>query len=229
MTTYSGTDNLEVMAHAVNYNNFLIQLIRSHVKEKELILDFGAGIGLFAEQLKALNYNISCIEQDKSQLVMIRKKGIEAYSNIDDIEDNSVDYIYSLNVLEHIEDDVLITEKLYKKLKNGGKLLIYVPAFQVLYSSMDKKVGHYRRYSKSTLSALVKQCGFKIITIKHADSAGFFATILYKFFGSNTGTLNINTLVFYDKYIFPISHLFDSILGYFFGKNIYVFVEKNCH
>ncbi len=226
MTIYSGTDNLEVMAQAINYNKFLQELIISHAKEKDIILDFGAGLGTFAEQLNKYHYNICCIEQDNNQSEIINRKGIKSYTHIDSIDDNSIDYIYSLNVLEHIENDFLMVSQLYKKLKVGGKLLIYVPAFQLLYSSMDKKVGHYRRYSKSSLLALLQQSNFEVVEVKYADSAGFFASLLYKFIGNKSGDLNIKTLIFYDKYIFPLSQLLDKVVSNFFGKNIYIVVEK---
>ena len=45
---YSGTENLEVMSEAINYNAYLTHLVFSHVKATDSILDFGAGIGTFS-------------------------------------------------------------------------------------------------------------------------------------------------------------------------------------
>jgi len=60
MTSYSGTDNLEVMAEAKNYNAFLLGLILQPIKPTDLLLDFGAGIGTFAILLKGLGYQVVC-------------------------------------------------------------------------------------------------------------------------------------------------------------------------
>ena len=75
--------------------------------------------------------------------------------------DASFNYIYTLNVLEHIEDDAAALRSLHAKLTDGGKLLIYVPAFPVLYTSMDAKVGHVRRYTRDTLMTRVTAAGFQ--------------------------------------------------------------------
>jgi predicted SAM-dependent methyltransferase len=56
--------------------------------------------------------------------------------------------IYSSNVLEHIEDDSRALNEMFAKLQINGKLAIYVPAFMFLFSDLDIKAGHFRRYSK---------------------------------------------------------------------------------
>jgi hypothetical protein len=56
-----------------------------------------------------------------------------------------------LDVLEHIEDDVAILQKLNTLLQDRGKLIIKVPALNFIYGEMDRAIGHYRRYNKNTL------------------------------------------------------------------------------
>ena len=63
----------------------------------------------------------------------------------------SYDLIFTSNVLEHIEDDVTILHDLFLHTNDGGQLVVYVPAFQFLYSRLDEKAGHFRRYSKKDL------------------------------------------------------------------------------
>ena len=50
-----------------------------------------------------------------------------------------------MNVLEHIHNDTATIAALRARLKIGGRLLIYVPAFPLLYTSVDRKVRHVRR------------------------------------------------------------------------------------
>jgi hypothetical protein len=107
------------------------------------------------------------------------------------------------------------------KLKTGGKILIYVPAFNVLYSSMDKYVGHYRRYRKRTLVNCFVNAGLQIEKVKYVDSIGFFAALLYKWINSD-GKLNNRSVVFFDRFLFPLSRLCDFFCSCFFGKNVYV-------
>ncbi len=220
MTEYSGTGNLEVMADAVNYNKFLAELVLSHAKVGDRILDFGAGIGTFAKRISEHGYNVCCVEPDPKQASVIAKSGLAVYGDLNQINDDSLDYLYTLNVLEHIEDDHAMLRELYRKLKPGGRLLIYVPAFQVLYSSMDHKVGHYRRYTRSGLADLVLHAGFNVANTRYADSVGFLATLLYKLVGDNSGAVNGRALVAYDRLLFPLSRIVDKLLGSFVGKNV---------
>ena len=143
MNGYTGTDNLEIMAAAIKYNNFLMALILDQMHPGINILDIGAGIGTFANRLHKEGYNVLCFEPDLKQSAVIKANGIPVAISIAEIEISSLDFIYSLNVLEHIDDDIDALKRWYALLKPGGRMLIYVPAFQMLYSSMDKKVGHF--------------------------------------------------------------------------------------
>ena len=67
-----------------------------------------------------------------------------------------VDLIYTSNVLEHIDDDLAALKQLRATLSPGGRIAIYVPAMQVLYSDMDRSLGHYRRYGRQELLAKLK-------------------------------------------------------------------------
>ena len=105
---------------------------------------------------------------------------------------------------------------------------MYVPAFKFLYSEMDLKVGHIRRYEKNELIKKVKASGFKIIYCNYADSIGFFASILLKYLGynSNTGIGSEKSLIFYNK-IVGLSFFLDNIgLKKFVGKNIALLAKK---
>lgn len=226
MCEYSGTDNLEVMAEAVNYNKFLLTLIFSYAKRGDRIVDFGAGIGTFARELAQNGYRVHCIEPDTRQAQVITATGLSVSASLEEVEDESVDYLYSLNVLEHIEDDVTMLCEWRRKLKPGGQLLIYVPAFQLLYSSMDRKVGHFRRYTKGDLVKKLHLAGLAVKTAHYVDSIGFFAALAFRLTGNQSGDLNRRALVIYDRLIFPASRLCDRLFAYLFGKNVVVVAKK---
>jgi SAM-dependent methyltransferase len=220
MSEYSGIENLEVMVEAVNYNAFLVALIRSEARAGETVVDFGAGIGTFAKALALDGHQVQCIEPDRRQRERIVQAGLPAFADISNLADRSVDLLYSLNVLEHIEDDVAVLRVCHEKIKPGGRVLIYVPAFQVLYSSMDKLVGHRRRYTRSDLAEKMRLAGFEIFRNEYVDSAGFLATLLFKAFGSESGAINRGALIAYDRYVFPVSRLLDRVFSRVFGKNV---------
>lgn len=219
---YSGTENLEVMSEAINYNAYLTHLVFSHVKATDSILDFGAGIGTFSIPLKKKGFDVSAVESDLKQLKRISESGVTSFSSLEEIPDETFDYIFSLNVLEHIDDDVSLLKMCRDKIKPGGRLLIYVPAFQVLYSSMDKKVGHFRRYTRSELLSKVNAAGFHVIKNEYVDCLGFFASLFFKFFGNDDGRINRKALIVYDRYFFPLSRVADIFLNRLLGKNIFL-------
>jgi SAM-dependent methyltransferase len=219
---YNGRDNLEVMLEAKKYNKYLFDLILSNARKGELIVDFGAGSGTFCLPVVAEGYRVVCVETDPLLANSLLEQGLEVVTRLETIEDESIDYLYTLNVLEHIEDDEAMARLWFQKLKKGGQLLVYVPAFQALYTSMDRKVGHYRRYTKQMLSTKLVKAGFEIDELKYADSLGYLVTLLYKAFDNGGGDVDLRALKIYDKWIFPLSRFLDLVAHPFIGKNVYV-------
>ena len=215
------------MKCALNYNSFLFNLIKKNISEKQKVLDFGAGIGTFTNLISKFAFDVICIEPDKDQINYIKYElGLKVKSNMNLVKDDSIDVIYSLNVFEHIYDDVKAIKMCYKKIKPGGLLLVYVPAHQLLFSSMDKHVGHFRRYSMSNLSQKIRSSGFIIENAEYIDSIGFFASYLYKLINQD-GKISFKSIVFYDKFIFKISRFFDIFFSQYFGKNLFIIGRKN--
>lgn len=226
MNEYAGTDNLEVMAEAVKYNAFLASQVASMARPGDRILDFGAGIGTFARCMAEGGHDVVCLEPDPAQAQRLRAAGLAVRESLADIDDDSLDYIYTLNVLEHIEDDQSVLAGFARKLKQGGRLLVYVPAFALLYSSMDRKVGHLRRYRRGGLLSQVAAAGFADADARYVDSLGFFATLAYKVSGNSSGGINMRMLKFYDRFLFPASRIADKVFGKAFGKNILLTARK---
>jgi SAM-dependent methyltransferase len=229
MSTYTGYENLEAMAIAVNYNNYLFSLILTCMKtERELkVLDIGAGIGTFAKKVRDKGYDVLCYEPDPGQSEIMKAKGLRVTRCLDDVTPASLDLIYSLNVLEHIENDTQALLQWLLLLKPGGRMLIYVPAFQFLFSSMDRKVGHFRRYRKSELVKKSSVAGYKIVRAEYADSIGFFASIAYKYLNNSSGDINQKALQIYDRFIFPISKALDLVMHSMLGKNVFLIIERD--
>jgi len=105
-------------------------------------------------------------------------------------------------------------------------MLVYVPAFQILFSSMDRKVGHFRRYTLGQLVLAARAAGLVVESARYADCAGFLATLLYKWFGSDTGEINRKSLVAFDRYVFPLSRAADRLFRSWLGKNAVVVARR---
>ena len=152
--------------------------------------------------------------------------GLTVVSDLEHLSDGSVDYVYSLNVLEHIEDDGAIAKLWWRKLRPEGQLLVFVPAFQYLFTSMDQHVGHHRRYTRASLTHLLNNAQFAITQSQYVDSLGVLATLLYKLMDQGSGQVNVRMLKIYDQWVFPISRLLDKVTGPLIGKNVLVRAVK---
>jgi SAM-dependent methyltransferase len=222
---YSGVDILEALETAHNYNDYLIRLIRESTGSKDLI-DFGAGIGTFSERLRSAGYHVTCIEPDPIQRQRLEEQGFDTFDNITLVPDDSAPFIFSLNVFEHIEHDTIVIREVRQKVKPGGALLIYVPAFECLWTSLDDKLCHYRRYTKTTLRRLVEQEGFTIEHIRYADCLGFIAALVFRLLNRSAGAVTATVISFYDRWIFPPSRVLDKLFGRWFGKNVYALCKR---
>jgi SAM-dependent methyltransferase len=222
---YSGVDILEALESAHNYNDYLTRLIRESTESTDLI-DFGAGIGTFSKRLRTAGYHVKCIEPDPVQRQRLEEQGFDTLENITSVPDESASFIFSLNVFEHIEHDSVAIREVRQKLKPGGTLLIYVPAFACLWTSLDEKLCHYRRYTKTTLRRLVEQEGLAIERARYADCLGFIATLIFRLFNRRASTLTAAAISFYDRWVFAPSRFLDRLFGRWFGKNVYVLCRK---
>lgn len=227
---YSGMNQLvEGEENLDSYNRFLVKsfgkFLTVNNEQKPQVLDFGAGVGTLALLWKEmLEISPFCVEIDDAQFTTLQHRGFEATKDFKTVS-QKFDLIYTSNVLEHILDDQLTIKELSTALKKSGKLVIYVPAFMILFSGMDEAVGHYRRYARQELLSKVKAAGLHVDKCVYVDSLGFPASLAIRILGYK-GAANIGgslSLRIYDKLIFPISRLLDRLgFQYLIGKNLFL-------
>lgn len=224
---YEHTEGLEFLQEANNYNGFLRSLVQQWAPMGvNNAVDFGAGIGTFSDSLLGHAQRTTSVEIDPVHRAVLIAKGFEVAS-LEEIPDSSVDYVYSLNVLEHIEDDVGLLRRISKIVRPGGRIFIYVPALNVLWSSMDDLVGHVRRYDRPMLTQALRAAGLQVLQARYADSAGLVATLGYKLVGRSDGKVDSRTIRLFDRYAFPAGRVLDRVgMQYLAGKNLYAIAEK---
>lgn len=221
MTEYHGKENLDFLSAVPNYLNEVEHLLLQFIGNANKVLDFGAGSGTYLCRLAARNIKPDAVELDAEYAA---KLSCPRY--LADLP-HKYERIYTCDVLEHIEDDIEILKELHAKLEEGGKIFIYVPAFNLLYSAMDKKIGHFRRYTKNILTQRMKAAGFAIERAEYVDSIGFFGGLFYKYFGDKSGNINSPAIYKYYQYIFPLSRTLDKLgAKHLLGKNLLVIAQK---
>lgn len=224
LQSYPGTSVLEVVEEAQRYNLYLASQINRHLQPHFKVLDFGAGVGTFSLPLLGRGVEVICVEPDTALCARLRDAGVNVAIGLDEVADQSMDLIYTLNVLEHIADDAETVHALSTKLKPGGILLIYVPAFNILYSAFDAKIGHLRRYRRGTLASLVLAAGLQIVELRYVDSIGFLVALVFRVF--NGANVNRTVVRLYDLVCFPLSCVADKALSNVIGKNVMVIAKK---
>ena len=217
---YVGRENLDVMVVAGNYNRWLIDLAAANFDHGAKLLDFGAGTGTLTRLFRARGFDVRACEPDAAMARELVRAGVPTEQSLDAVADGAFAGVVSFNVLEHIEDDAAALRALRAKLQPGGRLFLYVPAFPILYSSMDRQVGHFRRYRRGPLTKLLERCGFRVTRSRYADSLGFPAALAYRLIGPKDGMLTPASVARYDRLAFPLSRALDTLIGGSIGKNV---------
>lgn len=130
-----------------------------------------------------------------------------------------------LNVLEHIEDDRAALSRMQSILVPGGSIVLLVPAFPSLYGPIDRNLGHYRRYSRTSLTKLATAAGLEIRKIHYVNIPGFFGWWM------NSRLLRREAqskrqIEYFDRYILPWTSRLEAILAPPFGQSIFAVLKK---
>jgi SAM-dependent methyltransferase len=222
---YEGKDNLEAMESAHNYHAFLVSMILAHADPSKPQLDFGAGTGTHARRLRDRGLVVKCVEPDHELASQLRLAGFDVAARPLEFGEAFAS-IYSLNVLEHIEDDDSALRDLFTVLHPGGRLVLYVPAFSLLFSEMDRRVGHFRRYRARMLRGQVEAAGFRVVECRYVDSLGFVAAFVYRML-ERDGNLSERSISLYDRWVFPASRILDRAVSKWWGKNLLLVATRD--
>ena len=229
---YSGGE-LEVMSIAHNYRRYWMSKIPSLPSDSH-VLEVGAGIGSNVVQLLEMFNKVSLIEPDKGQEAILREKFKDqvmtsklvirsGYHEM--LSSDKFDLILYIDVLEHIESDLAEIQLASSKLQPNGRLFLVVPAFQALFSNYDRKLSHYRRYSKKNLRG-VTPSNLEVESLFFLDSVGLLGVVLNRIL--HTTSLSLVAVRVWDVILIPVSIVLDRfIFKHRFGKSLVLIAKKN--
>ena len=86
------------------------------------------------------------------------------------IQDSAYDAILALDIIEHIPNDTLALSEIHRILKSDGAFVVFVPAYQFLWSFQDEISHHQRRYETHDLRSKILQAGFEINKLTYVNS-----------------------------------------------------------
>jgi len=154
--------------------------------EGERILEVGCGIGTLTKSLsEQKRYRIVAIDSSQICLKKAREKRLDVVYMQQDICNpsnllqytNHFDSAVVSDVLEHIKDDQRALTNINLLLKEDGAVVLTVPAFQMLYSNHDRKVGHLRRYSKREIVRKLSTAGYDVEICRYWNFLGLLGWI----------------------------------------------------
>jgi glycosyltransferase involved in cell wall biosynthesis len=169
---------LRDMELATRFTQWLIKRLDPYLPG--VVLEVGAGIG---NNVRALLHKDHVVATEPDvEYVRLLQNAFWGRSTVDvrqwDVAQPApdswaqVDSILCSNVLEHIDDDGQAIRNMKGILKEGGQLVLVVPAGRFLYGSMDKVLEHRRRYSKKELVSLLSREGFAVKTVFSMNKPG---------------------------------------------------------
>lgn len=197
------------------------------------IIDHGAGTGgLSTALITAGHDNVIAVEPDPQLVEVLHTKfGADRVfaGTLDDYlvahGKGSVDTIVSSNVLEHIADDVACLEAMHVLLRPGGAVGLYLPARPELYGSLDRRVGHHRRYTKPELADKLARAGFHVEHVQYRNLVGvvpwLIAGRLLKVDKLGDGSLKL-----FDRVVFPVARWLEDRVPPAYGLNLVAIATK---
>ena len=237
-TAYTMADQA-LMADAKRYFAWQSRLVLREAGQR--VVEAGCGTGNFTQHLVAsiqegdreaviaVDQEAQCIEILRSRLGD-RKNLTTVVAAVGSPEFGALrryapDTCVCLNVLEHIEDDAEALDSMASILPAGGTVVLIVPAFAALYGPIDRNLGHYRRYSRRSITMLGQAAGLKVRKAHYMNSAGWAgwwlnARILKR---EKQSAAQIR---FFDRYVVPPMEWVEERIRPPFGQSLFVVLER---
>lgn len=127
-------------------------------------LEVGCGQGALATLL-AQRYDYVGYEPDETSFAVARARlaaggrGSVWNTVLPERPDRTFDVVGAFEVLEHLEDDRATLASWARWVRPGGHLILSVPAHPHRFGAADRDVGHFRRYTRTGLQALLVSVG----------------------------------------------------------------------
>jgi len=227
---YAGNE-LDLFRHATAWKAYYASVLQPYVRGA--VLEVGAGLGgttRFLLNEKVTSYE--AIEPDPGLSALLgealrgdERVAVSTRTVADLPAGDRFDCITYIDVLEHIEDDRGELAAAAGHLATGGVLAVLSPAFEALRSPFDEAIGHWRRYTRSSLEAAFPR-GLRVIESRYFDALGaglsFANRMLLK-----SDQPSLRQIEFWNRFIIPPTRVVDPLLSAWWGRSVLVIARKS--
>ena len=181
-----GSHILARLSRAPNFNSWMADQIRRYCGQR--VLEIGSGVGNLTRGLIPRTHYVA---SDINPLYLERLDALSAdrpymttsYCDVTDVTSfprlpGGYDTVICLNVIEHVSDDRGALSNIKSVLGEGGKAIVLVPQGQWNFGTLDRVLGHERRYSRASLAKLAEDCGFDVTAMFQFNRIGTAAWFL---------------------------------------------------
>lgn len=216
-------EELDIFRHARRWKAYWSRHVRPWIRGD--VVEVGAGIGANTAGLQTPGVRSwLCLEPDPELAERLRAATVSlahcsvAVGTAPSLPRASYDTVLYIDVLEHIADDKAELAHAAELLRPAGNLIVLSPAHQSLYSPFDAAIGHYRRYNRRSLAACTPP-GCRIEWLGYLDSVGVATSFANRALLKQSQP-TLQQILFWDRFIVPVSAAVDRRLGYRFGKSV---------
>lgn len=192
-------------------------------------LEIGCASGSFLSQLKCYGWDVDGLELSAYAAQKAKAQGFNVIcSSLEDfhLDQPVYDLVVGWMVLEHLHDPLGSLKKLYQITKPGANLVVSVPNFSYLGTSIFKSYeyslhlpAHLSHFDERTIKLMLDKAGWKVTNILHqrvlgpwAGSLGFFISQLPLLRRISKYLVNYDRYFSsIDKYLYPIAMFLASI------------------
>ncbi|HLN03128.1 MAG TPA: glycosyltransferase [Bryobacteraceae bacterium] len=171
-----GARILDTLAEMPRFNQWMADTIRPFLGSR--VLEIGAGIGNLTRKLSSRRKMYVASDIDEEHLARLgtrfhsRPNFQVCHCDVVDPNDfrafaERFDSVICLNVVEHVEDDRLALANISSALVKGGRAVVLVPQDQSIYGTLDKVLGHHRRYEEAQLRQRMEEAGLRVKQVIH--------------------------------------------------------------
>jgi glycosyltransferase involved in cell wall biosynthesis len=201
------------------YLSWISRKLRPYLGDE--VLEINAGIGNIAGRLMARRVLYIAADKDPLHVHALRNRFLRTpnvvVQHIDPEDpagfaglENTVDTVLCIDVFEDIADPEAVMARLTGLLKPGGRIVILAPNLPAVFGTLDRSIGHKRRYSADRLRELLAAHRFSVDRVDSFNKAALLPWWAYsKLFGA--GRISKPVLKFFDKSVWLLRRL-DAVI-----------------